>query len=64
MNMAATVPYFLKGRVLKKRRNFSNSIDGGKLGFYNRLMPWLERAERVLPTPFGLSLVAVGRKAP
>lgn len=63
MNMAAVVPYLLKGRILKKQHNFSNSIDGGKLGFYNKLMPWLERAERILPKPFGLSVIAVGRKA-
>ncbi len=62
MNMAAVLPYLMKGRVLKKQHNFSNSIDGGKLGFYNKLMPWLERAERILPKPFGLSVVAVGRK--
>ncbi len=62
MNMAATVPYWLKGRVLKKKTNFSNAIDGNKLGFYNRLMPWLERAERVLPCFFGLSLIAVSEK--
>lgn len=62
MNAVATLPYLLKGRVLKKRRNFSNAIDEGKLGFYNRLMPWLERMERILPPPFGLSLIAVARK--
>ena len=62
MNMAATLPYFLKGRVLKRKRNFSNAIDGNKLGFYNRLMPVLERVERVVPVPFGLSLCAVARK--
>jgi len=62
MNMAATVPYFVKSRVLKRRTNFSNTIDPGRLGLYDRLIPWLERAERVLPVPFGLSLVAVARK--
>lgn len=63
MNMAATLPYLLKGRVLKKQHNFSNSINGSKLGFYNRLMPVLERLERVVPVFFGLSLCAVARKA-
>ena len=63
MNMVATLPYFLKGRVLRRRRNFSGTIDGGKLGLYNSLMPWLERLERLVPPPFGLSLIAVGRKA-
>ncbi len=62
MNFAATIPYFLKGRILKKQQNFSNTIDGSKLGFYNRLVPWLERVERLLPVPVGLSLVAVARK--
>lgn len=63
MNMVATLPYFLKGRVLKKQSNFSGTIDQGKVGFYNKLMPWFERVEKLLPVPFGLSLVAVGRKA-
>jgi SAM-dependent methyltransferase len=62
MNMAATVPYFVKSRLLRRRTNFSNSIDPERLGLYNRLVPWLERAERVLPVVFGLSLIAVGRK--
>jgi 2-polyprenyl-3-methyl-5-hydroxy-6-metoxy-1,4-benzoquinol methylase len=62
MNLLATVPYFLKGRVLKRTDNFSSTLDPDRVGFYNRLMPWFERIERVLPVPFGLSLVAVGRK--
>ncbi|MCB9914265.1 MAG: class I SAM-dependent methyltransferase [Planctomycetes bacterium] len=63
MNAAATLPYFFKGRVLKKRSNFSGTIDQGRVGLYNRLMPWLERVERLVPPPFGLSLVAAGRKS-
>jgi 2-polyprenyl-3-methyl-5-hydroxy-6-metoxy-1,4-benzoquinol methylase len=63
MNMAATLPYLLKGRILKREGNFSSTLDGGRLGFYNQVMSWLERVERVLPPPFGLSLIAVGRKA-
>ena len=62
MNMAATVPYFVKSRLLRRRTNFSNTIDPDRLGLVNRLVPWLERAERVLPVVFGLSLIAVGRK--
>jgi SAM-dependent methyltransferase len=62
MNFAATIPYFLKGRVLKRDKNFSNTIDGSRLGLYNRLVPWLERVERWLPIPVGLSLVAIARK--
>jgi 2-polyprenyl-3-methyl-5-hydroxy-6-metoxy-1,4-benzoquinol methylase len=62
MNMAATVPYFVRSRLLRKPTNFSNTIDPGRLGLYDRLIPWLERVERVLPVPFGLSLIAVGLK--
>jgi SAM-dependent methyltransferase len=62
MNLAATVPYFVKSRLLRKPTNFSNSLDPARLGLYDRLMPWLERAERLLPVPFGLSLIAVARK--
>jgi SAM-dependent methyltransferase len=62
MNMAATVPYFVKSRILRRRTNFSNTIDPERLGLYDRLVPWLERAERILPVVFGLSLIAVGRK--
>lgn len=62
MNLVATFPYFVKSRILQRRTNFSNSIDPNRLGLYNRIIPWLERVERVLPVPFGLSLLAVGRK--
>lgn len=63
MNMAATLPYFLKSRVFKEQTNFSNSLDEGRIGLYDKLIPWLARAERILPVPFGLSVIAVGRKA-
>jgi SAM-dependent methyltransferase len=62
MNIAATLPYFIKGRLLKREHSFSNTLNPERLGTYNRIMPWLERAERLLPPPFGLSLVAVARK--
>ncbi|MEL6430381.1 MAG: class I SAM-dependent methyltransferase [Planctomycetota bacterium] len=62
MNLAAVGPYLLKGRVLKKRTNFSNSLSGSRLGFYDGIIPWLERVERVVPPPVGLSLVAIARK--
>jgi SAM-dependent methyltransferase len=63
MNAAATLPYFLKGRVLKRADNFSRTLDPGRVGCYNALIPWLQRVEQLLPPPFGLSLVAVARKS-
>ena len=62
MNLAAVGPYLLKGRVLKKRTNFSNSLSKGRLGLYDRIIPWLERVERVIPPPVGLSLIAIAQK--
>ncbi len=62
MNLAATLPYFIKGRILKRQVNFSNTLSPGRLGTYNRVIPWLERCERLIPPPFGLSLIAVARK--
>ncbi len=62
MNIAATVPYFIKSRILKKNSSFSTSLNSNRLGFYNKLIPWFERAERILQPPFGLSLIAIGRK--
>jgi len=63
MNMAAVIPYFIKGRILKRQGNFSRSVNCSRLGFYNQLMPWLERIEQIIPPLFGLSLIAVGRKS-
>lgn len=62
MNMAAVVPYFIKGRILKRKGIFSRQINASRLGLYNRLMPVLEACERVLPMFFGLSLIAVAMK--
>jgi SAM-dependent methyltransferase len=62
MNAAATVPYLVKSRILKRRTNFSNSLGAGRLSLYDRLIPWIERVEQRVPPPFGLSLIAVGRK--
>ncbi|TDJ72472.1 MAG: class I SAM-dependent methyltransferase [Planctomycetota bacterium] len=61
MNMAATLPYFLKSRVFKQQSSFSNSLDADRIGLYDKLIPWLARAERILPVPFGLSVIAVAR---
>ncbi len=62
MNIAATIPYFIKSVILKKNSNFSTSLNSNRLGFYNILIPWFEKVERILRPPFGLSLIAIGRK--
>lgn len=62
MNMMAVVPYFIKGRVLKRKGNFSREISEGQLLLYNRIMPVLEGIEKIIPAFFGLSLIAVAKK--
>lgn len=63
MNLPAVLPYFLKSRVMRSEKNFSNSLNGSRLGLYNKLIPWFARFERLVPPPMGLSLVAIARKA-
>lgn len=62
MNMAAVIPYLIKGRVLKLKGNFSMEISQERLELYNNLIPWFERFERAVKPAFGLSLIAVARK--
>lgn len=62
MNFAAVPQYFLRGRVLRTARPFTQIVGDARLGFYNRIIPWLARAERIVPPPIGLSLVAVARR--
>lgn len=62
MNMAAVLPYFIKGRILRRQGNFSRTVSMSRLGFYNRMMPWFEWFERIVSPRFGLSLYAVARK--
>jgi len=62
MNMAAVLPYFIKGRILKRQGNFSRQISSSRIGMYNKLIPLLEGFERVFPVFFGLSLIAVAMK--
>lgn len=50
--------WYLAGRVLRQER-----IGEGQVRFYDRyVVPLLARAERVIPPPFGQSLIVIGRK--
>ncbi len=56
-NMFGTLGWFLYSRVLKK-----NILPEGSLTYFNRLTPVFIAIESILPVPFGLSIMAVGRK--
>ena len=57
MNMPGTAGWLLYSRILGK-----DILPEGSLGLFNRLTPLFIAIEKVIPAPFGLSLIAIGRK--
>lgn len=62
MNFAGVLPYFIKSRVLKRRQNFSRTFNERQIKRIANLMPWLEKFDRVVGPPLGLSLICVAEK--
>ena len=56
-NAAGAVGWFLQYRIMRREAH-----EARHFRLMNRLIPMLSRAERIVPPPFGLSLVAVCRK--
>lgn len=57
MNMPGVPGWFVCSRILKK-----DILPEGSLGLFNRLTPLFIAIEKVIPAPFGLSIIAVGKK--
>jgi len=58
MNMVGMVGWFLNNRILNHREE-----DPAQIAFFDRFIaPPAERFERLVPPPFGLSLIAIGVK--
>jgi SAM-dependent methyltransferase len=57
VNMLGAVGWFVNGRALRR-----NLLPSRQMRFFDRLVPLLS-LERFLGPPFGLSVLAVGRKA-
>jgi len=57
MNMFGAAGWFVYSRVLKRE-----ILPEGPLGLFNVLTPVFMAIERTVPVPFGLSIIAVGRK--
>lgn len=56
MNLPGVVPWFVTGRILRR-----TTLGAREVQLYDRLvMPWLAPLERLIPPPFGQSLVAIG----
>ena len=58
MNMVGMAGWFLNNRVLKRGEESPKQI----LTFDRWVAPWADRVERLVPPPFGLSLIAICRK--
>lgn len=58
MNVIGTAGWFLNNRLLKRREESPRQI----LTFDRFVAPWADRIERLVPPPFGLSLIAICRK--
>jgi SAM-dependent methyltransferase len=56
-NMFGAMGWFACSRVLRKK-----ILPEGQLGLFNRLTPLFMAFERTFPVPFGLSILAVGKK--
>lgn len=58
MNVIGMAGWFWNNRVRKIEEENAKQI-----GVFDKFIaPWAERVERALPPPFGLSLIAIGRK--
>jgi len=58
MNVIGMFGWFWNNRIMKIEEE--NSAQIGLFDYY--IAPWAERIERLAPPPFGLSLIAIGRK--
>lgn len=56
-NLFGALGWFTSSRILRKK-----ILSEGQLGLFNRLTPLFMAIERKFPAPFGLSILAVGRK--
>ena len=57
MNMFGAVGWLMYSRILRRK-----ILPEGPLGLFNMLTPFFMAVERTVPVPFGLSIIAVGRK--
>ncbi len=57
MNMPGALGWLLYSRILRH-----DILPEGPLGLFNRLTPAFMTFEKIIPAPFGLSIVAVGEK--
>jgi SAM-dependent methyltransferase len=57
LNALGALGWFVNGRIRKQQ-----TPPSGQLRLFNALVPFLKRGERIVPVPFGVSLLTVARK--
>lgn len=57
MNIFGALGWFYQGKITKSRVH-----NNQELSLFNKLVPLLKKTEKILPLPFGLSLIFVGEK--
>lgn len=58
LNMLGAVGWLVNGRLLRRR-----VPPRGQLRLLNRLVPFVRCVERIIPAPFGISLLMIARKS-
>lgn len=64
MNVVGVAPYFVKGRILRRRSTLSNSFRPGQLAWIRRAMGFFRVVDRLTGAPVGQSVVVLARKPP
>lgn len=62
MNLAGVLPYLVKSRILRKQENFSRTFSPRQIERIQRMMPMLQRLDRLLGPVLGLSVICVATK--
>jgi SAM-dependent methyltransferase len=62
MNVVGVLPYFVKGRLLKRRSTLSNSFTPAQLGWIKRSIGLFRFVDRLTGPPVGQSVVLVARR--
>ncbi|MGE5473056.1 MAG: class I SAM-dependent methyltransferase [Ignavibacteriales bacterium] len=61
-NALGIIPWFLKGKVLKKKKTFSDELNDINSNFYNFASMVLEPLEKMIRMPIGISEVVIMKK--
>ena len=57
INAAGAVGWFVNGRIRRQE-----TPPAGQLELMNKVVPWLRRFETIIPMPFGITILTVGKK--